>query len=919
MQHNSYADFCNTLRSLTNQEKGDYQELLIKCYFDAHSFLYNIKEYYARVLDELPPIDNINVRDVGVDAYIIHKDNKISLVQIKYRSNPYDSLTRNMIARMVLEAGPIKDRIHNIYLVSNTDNKPVNISEQENDAYNIKYILSNELYRSECWDTIREHAKTIIKSNGKRQIIKLPKLRRWQNEAIRFIGSGNFGRKTIIAPCGAGKTRLMIEIAKNYDRVLILVPSLHLLSQTFTSFCKYKSNRWSYLLVGSDIEQKDNVSFDITIDSDIISKIASVNNICVISTYQSLDKINPSIRFDICICDEAHRCASLKDSNFTLPLSDKFPVDNKLFLTATPKTYKDDIYKDSSMDNIEKFGEMYTYTFKRAIDDNVINDYNIIVGHANIVNESVYDDSSFNALFIRRAVEEYDINSLLVFSNNHKDSKILYNKVKMLNIPGYELILMKLESNSNDKAGVVRRIESGDKIIIFNVRIFGMGSDLPKLESVMLCGGRTSKIDIVQNISRCLRKVNGKRESLVLLPCLLRGEDYNSDGNFDNVRRLLLAIGTVDETIFEEIYGIGGADGNRLKKINYMDLTIDTGTRKEIIELKDVDFELKIFDRISSSNHEEIRIFKWRKRLTECIEFLRVTGHVPRCNSNDIECELVEWLNVQHKSYQPNTGNHRYIMRNKIIRQEWIDALIENPLLSRDNNVIWERKLNELIEYIENNGCIPEKSQLFSDGKNMYKWIFTQRQNYQPITGDHKYIMKDDHIREMWERAILKYPLLNGVDNASIWRHKAQRCINFVIDNNRRPRDRCDDDDESELGAWLSSQHNKYQPKNGVYRGAMARDDIRAEWEHMIVEYPLLDRVDVNAEWERILDQCKQFIETNGYTPRATCSDKTESKLGNWLRRQRSNYLSNKGIIKDKNIRKIWEKALIETPLLYGR
>lgn len=899
----SYADFCYALQSLTNQEKGDFQELFVKCYFEAHSALYNLKKYYARVLDEIPPIDCVNKKDVGVDGYIIHKDNTVSLVQVKYRSNNYTTLSRDMIANMVLEAGPLQDRMRNIYLVSNTDTTPVNVSELENESYHIKYILSAVLYQSDVWSTIKTYARHIL---SKKPIInRLPDLRQWQHEAIDHIGykvDNNFRLKTIVAPCGAGKTRLLYEVSKAYRRILILVPTLHLLSQTFTFFGKYSPKKWSYLLVGSDIDDQDKVPFDITTDIDLIADKVSNDDICVISTYQSLDKIDS--HFDIVICDEAHVCCSLKDSNFTLPITDDFPADNKLFLTATPKIYTNEIYYDYSMNNAEKFGEMYTYSFKKAIDDGIINDYNIVIGHANVPIESEFEDSSFNALFIRRAVEEYDINSLLVFSNSHHDSKILYDKVLALDIPDYQLILMRPGSNSNDKSRIVRLIESGEKLIIFNVRVFTLGSDLPKLEGVMLCGGKSSKIDIVQSISRCLRKIDGKDTSTILVPCLVHGEDYNTDGNFDDLRKLLVSIGTVDETIFAEVHGVGSSEGSsdgRRKRINYMDLSVDVEKESEVIELTDADFELKIYNKIGSSFAIDNRIIKWRLKLAEVIEFVEANGRRPsKGRVSKEELSLRHWVDNQNNYILD--GNYKGLMKNEVIRGEWLDVLEKYPFLhAEDKYIKWYRKLNECITFIVDNGKRPIRKSDSRIEARLAGWINNQFKNYDT----HNYLMVDDEIRRLWEDAIAKYPLFHKKDNVKKWKENLAMAIEYVTNNNELPPTK------SDLYKWLLVQNGNY--RTGRANNIFTDDSIKSLWSDAIRDYPLLTTKTRFTLWSENLDKAISFVKEHNRRPRAKSEDKEEASISNWIKRQNEMYRDEK---MDDKVRTIWEGIILLYPLL---
>jgi superfamily II DNA or RNA helicase len=915
-QCKSYDEYVEHLSTLTdNKLKGDIQECFIGLYFESHRIHYNVKKYYARVLGDLPDIDGINNKDWGVDGYIEHNDGKFSFVQVKFRSDMKSSLTREVLGNMVLEAGPLlrKNLLHNIYLVSNTNSPPTNVSLDEIESYNIKYILSNILFCSEVWITIKMYVNNLQK---KAKVIVNTPLRKWQKEALDFIfnNGDNFGLRTVVAPCGAGKSRLASEVAKKYNRVLAIVPTLHLLSQMFMVFGKYQHVKgWRYLLVGSDAEDEDKVPFDITTDPDLIASYDEVENLCVISTYQSLDKIDMS--FDLVICDEAHLCCSTKDNNYSLPIDEEYPVTNKLFITATPKTYTGGSNGVISMDDEEIFGPMYKYSLKRAIDDGVVNNYNIIVGHSHIDLESTYDDISFNALFLRRVIIETKINSVLIFSNSHKDSKLLYNKInesfKQAGIDDYQLILLKANATSEQKAKITRLIESGKKIIVLNVRVFALGSDLPKLEGVMLCGGKSSKIDIVQSVSRCLRKVKGKPDSRILIPCLVRGDDYKGKGNFESLRKFLLAMGTVDEIIFNEIRGIGGSSSSASagRRINFMDMKIEVSSEiTDGITITDENFELMIYDRAGANNTEEMRILKWRQMLSKVIEYIETNGKAPSTASTCMNISrLGRWLIKQR-------GIHKLqkdIMKIKQIREEWEEVTKQYPMLNGiDNNLVWYDRLNKVIEFCEANDKAPSAGSKILSERKLGQWLTHQRKIYRQS----KFIMSYSDIRHKWEEAIKGYPLLDNPDNKSIWCIKLNRAKDYVRKHNKPPDAKSSNKETRNIAVWLRTQRQNYLN----FLQIMKHEDIREEWEQAVKQCPKLNGIDNKSIWRDTLNQTISHIQIYDKSPSEHSNDIETRRLGKWRSHQCTNYKLHKDIMKHEDIREEWEQAVKQCPKLNG-
>jgi predicted helicase len=143
-----------------------------------------------------------------------------------------------------------------------------------------------------------------------------------------------------------------------------------------------------------------------TTSSQRISELAhGKDNYCIISTYQSLEAIQ-GLNFDIAVCDEAHRCCSAKKSYYTRPTEESFPANEIVYLTATPKIFygNEDTERVVSMDNEDIFGPRYSYSFRQAIEDGVISDYQIVTGHTTISEEAAYDDIEYNSLFLSKAI-----------------------------------------------------------------------------------------------------------------------------------------------------------------------------------------------------------------------------------------------------------------------------------------------------------------------------------------------------------------------------------------------------------------------------------------------------------------------------------------------------------------------------------
>ncbi|MBQ3726466.1 MAG: DEAD/DEAH box helicase [Selenomonadaceae bacterium] len=217
----------------------------------------------------------------------------------------------------------------------------------------------------------------------------------------------NHNRGKLIMACGTGKTYTSLKIAETLapnGKILFLVPSIALLSQTLYEWATFAEKPFNYICVCSDetVSKKTedeikgvNLPLPATTNPDEISRrleTFSDNMTVVFSTYQSLDKVSAAkISFDLIICDEAHRTTGYgKDSTPFTAVHDKNFVHGKkrLYMTATPKLYKADAKKTAvekdlllwSMDDEEIFGEEFFYFgFSEAIRIGKLADYKVIV------------------------------------------------------------------------------------------------------------------------------------------------------------------------------------------------------------------------------------------------------------------------------------------------------------------------------------------------------------------------------------------------------------------------------------------------------------------------------------------------------------------------------------------------------------
>ncbi|MFT5325233.1 MAG: putative helicase [Planctomycetaceae bacterium] len=223
--------------------------------------------------------------------------------------------------------------------------------------------------------------------------------------------------------CGTGKTFTSLKIAEELagkgKRVLFLVPSLSLLSQTLTEWTQQSRTPLHSFAVCSDAEvgKKRKADDDIvqtfihelrypaTTDTlrlaEEMSKRHDAAHMSVVfSTYHSIEVIHKAQHnhgfadFDLIICDEAHRTTgatfdSETESAFVRVHDAKFiRASKRLYMTATPRIYADiakatairDNVAICSMDDEEIYGkQLHVITFSEAVELGLLSDYKVIV------------------------------------------------------------------------------------------------------------------------------------------------------------------------------------------------------------------------------------------------------------------------------------------------------------------------------------------------------------------------------------------------------------------------------------------------------------------------------------------------------------------------------------------------------------
>lgn len=414
----AFFDLINTYRTTakSEREKGTYFELLCIKYFEnepAYADLFTKVQPYTEWAKE----QGLTGKDTGIDLVATDKDGGFCAIQCKL----YDAdrkVSKSEIDSFLSAAS--KTYFKNRIIVSTTNEWSQNaLDTLENQDPPVTKIDLATLANS-----VIDWAKFL----EKKEVVFKPKkqLRPHQSAALTNVKIGLYDQKLdrgkLIMACGTGKTFTSLKIAEECagkgKRVLFLVPSLSLLSQTLTEWTQESTTPLHSYAVCSDTEvgKKANKStidavttlahelqYPATTDAEKLAGNVekhhdSEHMTVVFSTYHSINTVSDAqnnegmAEFDLIICDEAHRTTgsthdSEDDSNFVKIHDSGFILGKKrLYMTATPRIFSDDVKSNASeftlfsMDDEKLFGEtLYTINFSEAVKLGLLVDYKVIV------------------------------------------------------------------------------------------------------------------------------------------------------------------------------------------------------------------------------------------------------------------------------------------------------------------------------------------------------------------------------------------------------------------------------------------------------------------------------------------------------------------------------------------------------------
>lgn len=402
--------------SVTEREKGTYFEELICTYLrneatyrDLYSDIWLFKDWAIE--------NGWDARDTGIDLVAkTQGTGEYHAIQCKFFAEDY-RVQKSDIDSFFTASGK-KPFVHRV-IITTTNNWGEHAEHAlQGQQPPVSKIDLHDLENSQIdWARYQPNSNPVLKPKKA--------LRDHQKLALAAAEEGlkTAERGKLIMACGTGKTFTSLKIAETLagagKRVLFLVPSLSLLSQTLTEWTQESVTPLHSFAVCSDSDigkkrAKDDdivqtfaheLRYPATTDAARLAlelrKRHDAHHMSVVfSTYHSIDVINKAqaqyqlADFDLIVCDEAHRTTGATfdnddESNFVKVHDAGFiRAAKRLYMTATPRIYGDaakvTAEKENvalcSMDDEALFGkELHILTFSEAVRRGLLVDYKVIV------------------------------------------------------------------------------------------------------------------------------------------------------------------------------------------------------------------------------------------------------------------------------------------------------------------------------------------------------------------------------------------------------------------------------------------------------------------------------------------------------------------------------------------------------------
>ncbi|MYS45374.1 DEAD/DEAH box helicase family protein [Streptomyces sp. SID5998] len=416
-------------------------------------------------------------------------------------------------------------------------------------------------------------------------------------------------RTQVIMATGSGKTRVAARSAEKLraGRVLVLVPSLDLLTQTEAA---WREAGRTGPMIGVSSLRGEEVSFPNTTDVEkLVDWVRPFDKVTVFATYASLGlgTLERAHKgglpgWDLIVVDEAHRTSGRLGKPWAVVHDNtRIPSLRRLYMTATPRLWQLDedaegapgeLVASMEDDPDGPFGaRCFTLTLSEAIDRGICAPYQVVcvditdtqLQAAQLLGAEGRSDEVRGARLaalqtaLLKASSEENFRRTLVFHHVVKEAEAfaagLPDVAAQLHAADPELYPRTIwadwlcgEHKPNHRRRLLGEFDRGvatdgtvvEKCFLCSVKVLGEGVDTRNCDSVYWADVRGSMPDLVQAVGRALRMQPGEGKVASLVVPVLLGPGETADNMltsraFGGLAKLLEALRAHDARVVEQL------------------------------------------------------------------------------------------------------------------------------------------------------------------------------------------------------------------------------------------------------------------------------------------------------------------------------------------------------------------------------
>jgi superfamily II DNA or RNA helicase len=890
-------------------EMGDALEILVEAYLHLDKVL-NAKDVW--VVGSIP----LNIRKAlnlpndskGIDGVYEDQAGNYIPYQVKYRTD-MDTLPYGEISPFLgITEKSLQDRL----IFTNARKLSIDVANRTG-VRSVRADKFNELTEA---DFKRIHAWLADKKAE--PVTRYAPLTH-QQEAIEKITAGlkEADRTTAVMACGTGKTLVALWAAEAQQpkTVLVLVPSLALLSQTLPDWCRQTSwgERFRYICVCSDDSvnreaqqdgytyKQEDLEFSVTTDAKEVKKFLGQNqdgvNV-IFSTYQSAEVVAEGLKgqtVDLGIFDEAHKTTGDKEGLFAFGLSDKnIRIKKRLFLTATPRHYKlnkrdkDGDFQVVSMSDEAVYGKVsYRLSFSTAIAAGIIVSYKVIIsvslnkevdaellrrGSTRVRRDEIQAKWVANQIALKRAIEKTGASKIITFHSRVNlaeefagDSTRGFRE----HVKDFDVFHVNGGQNAADRKALLEDFKASPRGLITNARCLTEGVDVPAVDMVAFVDPRKSKIDIAQAAGRAMRqsKATNKKLGYIVVPLFIEQKKGETEAEaftragFDEVAEVLGAMLESDDDLVDTIKELQQARG-RGDKFNPQQLHEKIEVIGPAIDLEKLhqSIDINILNRLGVN---------WDISFGLLQKFKSREGHcrVPPKHIEE-EMNLGNWVSVQRAFRNKGKLDHERIEHLDSIGFCW-DPYAED----------WENGFSALQKFKDREGHCRAPWGFKEDAITLGKWVGTQRAFRDKGKLDHERVKRLDSIGFSWDPFTEDWE--NGFAALLKFRDREGHC--------RAPQKHIEEG--VTLGSWVMKQREVRNKEKLDPERIKRLDSIGFSWDPF------------TEDWENGFVALQKFKDREGHCRAPQKHIEEGMMLGNWVMKQRE--VRNKGKINPERIKRL--------------